>query len=123
MSGTEKSDTEKRKYPRIRIFSLISYACIDNDGQISGQSYGTALDISQGGLLLETVSVIEAEYVLLTIIDMEDNLLELKGRVVYCKRIDNGKFRTGINFQGTEGENIQFASAIVRTYHGQMNKN
>ena len=115
--------TEKRKYPRIRIYSLISYACLDNDEQVLGQSYGTALDISQGGLLLETVSVVETEYVLLTIIDLEDKLLELKGKVVYCKKADSGKYRTGISFLGTKEKNIQFASMIVRTYHSQKNKN
>jgi Tfp pilus assembly protein PilZ len=116
-------NTEKRKYPRIRIYSLISYACLDNDEQVLGQSYGTALDISQGGLLLETVSVIETEYVLLTIIDMEDKVMELKGKVAYCKKTDSGKYRTGVSFQGTKKKNIQFASTIVRTYHSQKNKN
>jgi hypothetical protein len=115
--------TDKRKYPRIKIFSLISYTCVDNDGVILGQSYGTALDISQGGLLLETVSVVETEYVLLTIIDLEDILQELKGKVVYSKKTDSGKCRTGISFLGTKEENIQFASTIVRTYHSQKNKN
>ena len=117
------SGTEKRKYPRIRIFSLISYACLDDNGQVLGQSYGTALDISQGGLLLETTSAVNADYILLTVIDLEDKIQELKGKVVYCKVIDNGKFRTGISFQGTKEENIQFASAMVRAYHSKKNKN
>lgn len=117
------SGTEKRKYPRIRIFSLISYACLDDDGQILGQSYGTALDISQGGLLLETISAVNTDYILLTIIDLEDKWQELKGKVAYCKRTDTGKFRTGVSFQGTKEENIQFAAAMVRTHHSQKNKN
>ena len=116
-------DTDKRKHPRIKILSLISYTCLDDDGVIIGQSFGTALDISQGGLLLETISIIETEYVLLTIIDLEGKLQELKGKVVYSKKADSGKCRSGVSFQGTKEENIQFASAIVRTYHSQKNKN
>ncbi len=115
--------TENRKYPRIKIFSLISYTCVDNDGEILGQNYGTALDISQGGLLLETVSVVDTEYVLLTIVDLEDKIQELKGKVVYCKKIDSGKYKTGISFLGTKEKNIQFAAKIVRIYHSQKNKN
>jgi hypothetical protein len=117
------SGMEKRKYPRIRIFSLISYAHVDNDGQILGQSYGIALDLSQGGLLLETTSAVNADHILLTAIDLEGKMQELKGKVVNCKAIDNGKFRTGISFQGTKEENIQFASAMVRAYHSRKNKN
>jgi hypothetical protein len=117
------ADAGKRKYPRIRIFSLISYACIDDDGQILAQSYGTALDISQGGLLLETTSAIDADSILLTTIDLEDKIHELKAKVVYCKKTDTGKFRTGMSFQGTKEENIQFAAAMVRAYHSQKKKN
>ena len=74
-------------------------------------------------LLLETVTVIETEYVLLTIIDLKDKVMELKGKVAYCKKADSGKYRTGISFQGTEKKNIQFASTIVRTYYSKNNKN
>ena len=117
------SDTEKRKYARVKIFILISYTCVDKDGEILGQNQGTALDISQGGLLLETVSVINTEYVLLTIIDLENKMLELEGKVVYCKKTGFGKYRAGISFQGSLEENIKFASKIVRTYHSHKHKN
>ena len=112
-------NTEKRKYPRVRIYSLISYACFDNDEQVLGQSYGTALDISQEGLLLETTSVVDPDYIMLSIIDFEKKVQELKAEVVYCKKTDTGRYRAGIRFQGTHEENILFASAIVRNYHSQ----
>jgi hypothetical protein len=54
---------------------------------------------------------------------MEDKVMELKGKVAYCKKTDSGKYRTGVSFQGTKKKNIQFASTIVRTYHSQKNKN
>lgn len=116
-------NTEKRKHPRVKIFSLISYCCIDKEGSILSQNYGMALDISQGGLLLETTSALDAEVVLLSIIDLDDNLVELKGIVAYCKETDTGKFRAGISFQGTKEQNIQFAAKMVRAYHSQKNKN
>jgi hypothetical protein len=111
--------TEKRKYPRIKIFCLISYESVDEDGVILGQSYGTALDITQGGLLLETTSVVNSDYIMLSIIDLKEKVQELKAKVVYCKKTDTGRYRTGIRFQGTKEDNIQFISAIVRSYHSQ----
>ena len=115
--------TEKRKYPRIKIFCLISYESVDEDGEISGQNYGTALDISMRGLLLETTSDVNADFIILSIIDLGKKLQELKGKVVYCKKANTGRYRVGISFRGTKKENIEFASAIVRIYHSQKNKN
>ncbi len=115
--------TEKRKYRRVRIISLISYSCVDKDGEILSLNYGTALEISQDGLLLETTTVVNVECILLTIIDLENKIQELKGKVVYCKKIDSGKYKTGISFLGTKEKNIQFAAKIVRIYHSQKNKN
>jgi len=45
---------EKRKFPRIKIHNLISYVCLGADGHPINQLMGTALDIGQGGLLLQT---------------------------------------------------------------------
>jgi c-di-GMP-binding flagellar brake protein YcgR len=117
------SNTEKRKYPRVKIFSLISYSCINEEGEILDRNYGTALDISQGGIMLETVSIIETEYVLLMAFDLENNMIEIKGKVAYCRKNGSGRFRTGISFQETHQKNIQFASSLVRTYHSQKGKN
>ena len=108
---------EKRKYPRVKIFILISYTCINNDGEILSQNYDTASDISQGGILIETAFVLDTELILLSIIDLEAKILEIKGKVIYCKKRDSGKHRAGIRFLRTKEENIKFASKIVRTFH------
>jgi len=50
---------EKRKYPRVQIQNLISYVCLDEDGNPVKHLMGSALDISQGGLLLETTQEIQ----------------------------------------------------------------
>ena len=69
--------------------------------------------------MLETASVADSDYIILSIIDLDKKVHELKAKVIYCKKTDTGKYRTGIRFQGTQEENIQFASAIVRNYHSQ----
>ena len=42
------SDTEKRKYARVKIFILISYTCVDKGGEILGQNYGTLTEYCFG---------------------------------------------------------------------------
>jgi c-di-GMP-binding flagellar brake protein YcgR len=105
---------EKRKYPRVRIHSLISYICLDEDGRPIKHLMGTALDISQGGLLLETTQQIEPGNGIVITADEQDQIVEIKGKAVYCREVGSGKFCVGISFQGTFDENIQFVRHMVR---------
>jgi hypothetical protein len=106
--------TEKRKYPRVKIHNLISYVCLDEDGRPIKNLMGTALDISQGGLLLETTQQIEPGNGILITADEQDRIVEINGKAAYCRDIGDGKFYVGISFQGTHDENVQFVQHLVR---------
>jgi c-di-GMP-binding flagellar brake protein YcgR len=108
---------EKRKYPRVKIHNLISYICLDNDGRPIKNLMGTALDISQGGLLLETTQRIEPGDIILITADEQDQIIEINARATYCREMAGGKFCVGVSFQGAQDKNIQFVSCMVRSYH------
>ena len=110
---------DRRKFPRIKIFNPISYDCVDKDGNPSDQNMGIALDISQNGILIETAKIIESKNIFLLFVDLENKLLKIIGRVIFSVKKKDGKFKTGINFQGTHEENIQFAKKIVQSYQHQ----
>jgi Tfp pilus assembly protein PilZ len=105
---------EKRKYPRVKIHNLISYVCLDEDGKPIKRLMGSALDISQGGILLETTQQIEPGNGLLITADEQDQIVEIKGKAAYCRETGPVKFYVGISFQGTQDENIQFVQHMVR---------
>jgi len=113
----EKQD--RRKFPRVKIFNPISYDCVDKDGNLLDQNMGVALDISQNGILLETPHILESKYIYLLFVDMDNELKRITGRVIFSVKKKDGKFKTGINFQGAHEENIQFAKKIVQAYHYQ----
>ena len=108
------SSIEKRKYPRIKIQNLISYVCLDEDGKPIKHLMGTALDISQGGLLLETIQHIEPGNVILIAADEQDQIFEINGKAAYCRETGSGKFNVGISFQGTHNQNIHFVKRMIR---------
>ena len=108
-------ETEKRKYPRIKTHNAISYTCTDEDGNQLGEGMGEAMNISQGGILLKTPLPIESEYVLLTSIDSENNMVEIKGKVAHYRSTNSGVFQTGIRFLGTHEEKIQVVKSLVKT--------
>ena len=112
---------DRRKYRRVAISNLISYLATDKDGKVLDQSIGKALNISQSGLLLETTRIIAADYISLMSIDPDNKLIEINGKVAYSRGIGSGKFGTGINFQATDNENIQFVINLVKVFSHRKN--
>jgi hypothetical protein len=99
---------DRRKYPRVDVSSLVSNICIDKNGNTIGQSMGVVLNVSQKGVLLEASCLIESEYVILMAVDFNNKLIEIKGKIEYCRKDKSDKFKTGISLQGTHEENVRF---------------
>ena len=85
-------DSDRRKHIRIKTQNLISYVSYDKTGQLISQGLGKALDISKGGMLLETPDPLESGLLSLTATDVDNNLIEIEGSAEYCKESSSGKF-------------------------------
>ena len=99
---------EKRENPRVGTINLIAYLTTDKKGAKQGQGMGTAQNISQNGLCIKTTRIVDSTYISLLSNDRENNLIEIKGEVAYCKQDQSKRFETGICFQGTNEEKIEF---------------
>jgi c-di-GMP-binding flagellar brake protein YcgR len=111
------SKSEKRRYVRVKLYYPISYVCMDKNDRIVQQNVGVALNISQTGILIETANSVFSKYVTLILVDLEENVIEIKGKVAYCKKNKAGKYRTGISFKGTHAQNIHFVKGLIKSYH------
>ena len=111
------STPERRKHPRVRIYYPISYVCMDEKGRIVQQNMGVVLNISQRGILIETADSVFSTYISLISVDLNKKIVEIKGKVAYCKKNKSGKYRIGIRFEGTHAQNIRFVKALTRSYH------
>ena len=80
------------------------------------QGMGKAINISQEGILIETHKPIESKYILLMVIGIEDELIQVKGNIVYCLADDSRMFRTGIQFLETKEKNRSFVLNLVKTF-------
>ena len=110
-------NSDRRKHARVTTACLISYIGFNRIGQSVSQGIGTALDISRGGLLIETRFPIEAGDISLMIVDSNNKLVEIKGTVLHCHKIGLGKYKSGISFIGSEKEKDQFAVKLVRAHN------
>ena len=109
--------TDRRKYQRVETSNLISYDSIEKDGEIVFNSMGKALNVSQSGIMLEIARLIKADYVSLTTVDLENNVIKLKGQLIYCRKTDSGLYQVGIRFIASEEEKAEFAVQLIRLYH------
>ncbi len=108
---------DRRKHARVETSNLISYESINKDGDIVFNSMGKALNVSRSGILLETAHLIAAEYVSLMTVDLDNNLIETKGRLIYCRKTDSGMYHAGIRFAGSKEETAKFAVKLIKLYH------
>jgi c-di-GMP-binding flagellar brake protein YcgR len=116
------STPERRKNPRVKVYHPISYVCTDKKGCAVQQNMGVTLNISPSGILIETADSVFSKYITLISVDLNKNIIEIKGKVAYCKKNKSGKYQTGISFEGTHAQNIHFVKGLIRAYYYNRDK-
>jgi hypothetical protein len=95
---------------------------IRENGEVSDQGMGRALNISQNGIFLETLRLVFSEYISLMSVDLDNNLIEIKGQVMYSGINESGMVGNGIRLQGEHHENILFATRLIKVFHVRKNR-
>jgi c-di-GMP-binding flagellar brake protein YcgR len=88
---------EQRKVVRINSLNL-SYIGIDENNVTVKQAMGRTLNVSENGILLETHFPIDSKQIVSLSLAMEDDLIDMKGEVVYSRPGEKDKYETGIKF-------------------------
>jgi hypothetical protein len=53
---------------------------------------------------------------------MDNNVIEMKGKIIYCRKIDSGVYQSGISFVAPETEMDDFAIKLIRLHHHTKNE-
>lgn len=109
----------KRRHERYDSLNLLSYVCLDSDGKEWMQGIGRTLNISETGLQLETHEPIETKYVVLLSVGIEDDLVDIRGKVVYCNRGGEKKFECGIEFIEVPPKAYTVLKRYISEFHKQ----
>lgn len=107
---------EKRKSPRVHTVNLISYTSLGEKGNSVEQGMGKALDIGQGGILIETQVPINAEFILLTAVNVNEELIKVKGQVAYCREVNSNIFHTGIRFEESNNRAREIVVELIKAF-------
>ena len=111
---------EKRKSQRIGSHNLISYVCLDENDEPAGQGMGRTLNVSEGGILLETYAPIDPQYIVSLTISLEDDLMDIRGKVVFNKERDDGKFESGIQFLAADEAKVRILRQFAEIFKGEL---
>ena len=112
---------ERRKCPRVNTTNLISHVTIDGTGRWIFQGMSNALDISRTGILLETAQPITPGCLSMMTVDMDNNLIEIKGELIYCSNSGPSTYHAGIKFISTDEQVIKFVTHMIKVYNHRKN--
>lgn len=110
------TEEEKRLHARISALNLISYVCMDETGQVILQGMGRTLNVSKGGILLETHVQIEPQHTMSLTIGLEDDLIDIKGTVVTCKPGEKDMFESGIQFSDIGETDLAILKLYIKAF-------
>ena len=99
-----ESVREKRTSPRIRTLNLTSYTPKKGDEQRYIVSIGRTLDVSEGGVKVETHRKLADGTELDMDIAIEDKIISARGEVVHTEELKKGLYGTGIRFTSISEE-------------------
>ena len=117
VKDSEYKKRDRRKYPRVVTNNLISYSCLDGNGNELDVCMARALNVSPLGAKIETYQEILSENIRLISIDVDDGLIDIMGRIVYAHKADDGRYEFGIHFLGTTWENTELTLKLIDACH------
>lgn len=111
-------EEEKRKHPRTGSHNLVSYVCRDQENRVTREGMGRTLNVSEGGILLETREPLDPFCTVSLTVALEDELMDIKGRVAFTKKRTGGRNEAGIQFLGSEEKKIRLLRQFITIVGG-----
>ena len=109
--------TSKEQRKAVRINSLnLSYIGIDENNVTTKQAMGRTMNVSENGILLETHFPIDSKQIISLCLALEDELIDMKGEVVYSRPGEKGKYETGIKFIEVEEASRQILKKYIQAF-------
>ena len=89
--------TERRRYIRPESLNLLDFLVVDEQGRPGEYAMARTLNVSKGGILMEThIPLPKGQQVMITL-GLKDQLIDVMGRIVYTSS-SSGRHQNGIEF-------------------------
>jgi hypothetical protein len=110
--------SEHRKFERSDTLNFLAYSCLnEKDGSNTQQGIGRTLNISEGGVLLETNIPLDPAQTISLTIALKDKVIDVKGQILWCKESAGGFFMSGIEFYGMEQDACPILNQYLESFY------
>lgn len=107
---------ERRHFIRPEALNLLDYLVVDNQGRQGEYSMGRTLNVSKGGILMEThIPLPPGQQVMITL-GLQDELIDVMGKIVYST-YDAGRHQNGIEFFHVGDDDREVLNRYVKAFH------
>ena len=100
----------------------LTYFALDQNGNIVQDGIGRTLNVSESGILLETHIPVDLKQTVLLAIGLEDDVVDIKGNVIYSDKHDKGKYKTGIEFYDVDETTLQALKFFINYFKKRIQK-
>ena len=107
---------ERRQYIRPEALNLLDYLVVDDQGRPSEYSMARTLNVSKGGILMEThIPLPKGQQVMITL-GLKDQLVDMMGRIVHTTS-DAGWHHSGVEFFHVSDKDKRILDSYVIAFH------
>lgn len=106
---------DKRKFIRPDSLNLLDYLLVDQQGCASGYNMARTLNISIGGILMETHLPLDVGQHVIITLGLKGHLVDLTGKVVHTAGKDN-RFQSGIEFLDVDRESRHIINEYMKEF-------
>lgn len=106
---------DKRRFIRVHSLNL-SYVLLDKEANSEQQTMGRTLDVSEAGIRLETHLPVEIGRYMLLSIGLENEVVDIRGRVVHSGKNSEGKYELGVEFIDKDAAASKTLSDFIRAF-------
>ena len=106
----------KRDYERFDSLNLLSFAVYDENNTLIRQGMGRTLNVSLSGILIETHVAIDTRYQVALAIGFREQLVDVKGQPIHCRKSENDMYETGVSFIGVDETQQSALTEFVKAF-------
>ena len=110
---TNEKKAPERRHPRIQKLNLVQISRFDEEGFRADLATGRTLNLSYGGMRLELHHPLPLRSVVSLTLALDNNLVDVRGKVVYLEELDEERSAMGIEFIDLADESRQLLDRYV----------
>jgi len=110
----------RRKHDRQKSLNLLDYEIIDAKGRTLDHGMGRTRNVSVKGLLLETHIPVEEGHTVLVTIGLEEEVVEIKGKIVYMSHSKSNRYRVGLEFLEMDRKGSRILKKYLQMFEGNQ---